>query len=574
MLYSRLFLPTAKEAPKDAAIQSHILMIRAGLIKKVGSGIYSLLPLGYRTIKKVENIIREEMDRIGGNEFYLPVLIPAELWKTSNRWYDMGQELYRLKDRGEQDYVLAPTHEEVFTYILKDHLRSYRDLPLTVYQIGFKFRDEIRPRFGVMRGKTFIMKDAYSFHPQGDAESLHGTYSDMSGAYRKIFQRCGLETVPVAADSGAMGGSQSEEFMVPSTVGEEEIVQCRKCIYVANKEKAECEVEHIDYRDTGPAELVETPNVKTIADLSEFLKIRTDHLIKTLLYKMPDGRFVIALIRGDLEVHETKLKNYLGVSEIEKASEEESREKLGMPMGFVGPICVKGAMIIADHSVREIKGGVTGANRVDYHYKNVSAERDFVPETYTDIRVVKEGDSCPKCGGSLSMFRGIELGHIFKLGDKYSRAFGVEYLDEDGSSKVPLMGCYGIGVERTVAAVIEQNHDDDGIIWPISVSPFHIYILPVKYEGRVKEVSNTLYRELSSSGVEALLDDRDERAGVKFKDADLIGIPFRVTIGEKSLENGKVELKVRNSKESTYIKVEEMVNVLKNMVTEELAKYR
>jgi prolyl-tRNA synthetase len=574
MLYSRLFLPTAKEAPKDAAIRSHILMIRAGLIKKVGSGIYSLLPLGYRTIKKVENIIREEMDRIGGNEFYLPVLIPAEFWKTSNRWYDMGQELYRLKDRGEQDYVLAPTHEEVFTYILKDHLRSYRDLPLTVYQIGLKFRDEIRPRFGVMRSKTFIMKDAYSFHPQEDAESLHSTYSDMSGAYRKIFQRCGLETVPVAADSGAMGGSLSEEFMVPSTVGEEEIVQCRKCRYVANKEKAECELEHIDFNDTGPAEIVETPNVKTIADLSEFLKIGTDHLIKTLLYKTPDGRFVIALIRGDLEVHETKLKNYLGVSEIEKAAEEESIEKLGMPMGFAGPIGVKGAMIIADHSVREIKGGVTGANRVDYHYKNVSAERDFVPETYTDIRVVKEGDSCPKCGGSLSMFRGIELGHIFKLGDKYSRAFGVEYLDEDGSSKVPLMGCYGIGVERTVAAVIEQNHDDDGIIWPISVSPFHVYILPVKYEGRVKEVSNILYRELSSSGVEALLDDRDERAGVKFKDADLIGIPFRVTISEKSLQGGKVELKVRNSKESTYLKVEEMADVLKTLVSEELSKYR
>jgi prolyl-tRNA synthetase len=574
MLYSKMFIPTAKEAPKDAAIKSHILMVRAGLIKKVSSGIYSLLPLGYRTIKKVENIIREEMDRIGGNEFYLPVIIPGELWKTSHRWYDMGQELFRLKDRGEQDYVLAPTHEEVFTFILKDHLRSYRDLPLTVYQIGLKFRDEIRPRFGVMRGKTFIMKDAYSFHPEGDTESLHRTYSDMAGAYRKIFQRCGLETIPVAADSGAMGGSQSEEFMVPSGVGEEEIVQCSACRYVANREKAECRLEHIDYEDTGKAELVGTPNIKTIADLSEFMKIGKDHLIKSLVYKTSEGKFVMALIRGDLEVHETKLKNVLRVPDMEKAPEEETKEKLGIPMGFAGPIGVKNIKIIADHSVQDIKGGVTGANRVDYHYKNVAAGRDFEPETYTDIRVVGDGDHCPKCGRALSVFRGIELGHIFKLGDKYSRAFNVEYLDEDGSSKVPLMGCYGIGVERTVAAVIEQNHDDDGIIWPISVSPFHVFILPVKYEGNVKDVSDKIYRELSDAGIEVLLDDRDERAGVKFNDADLIGIPFRITISEKTLQKGEVELKGRRTADPRRIPVDDATGILSTMVKQELDKYR
>ena len=574
MRYSRMFIPTAKEAPKDAVIQSHILMTRAGLIKKVSSGIYSLLPLGYRTVKKVEGIIREEMDRIGGNEFYLPVLIPGELWKTSRRWYDMGQELFRLTDRGEQDYVLAPTHEEVFTYILKDHIRSYRDLPLTVYQIGLKFRDEIRPRFGVMRGKTFIMKDAYSFHPEKDDESLHKTYSDMSGAYSRIFTRCGLETIPVAADSGAMGGSLSEEFMVPAKVGEEEIVHCAACGYVANREKATCRPEETTYEDTGELELVETPNVRTIADLSDFLGVGPERLVKTLCYKTPGGEYILALIRGDLEVNETKLKNYLGVPEIEKAQAEEAFSKLGIPMGFAGPVGVVDARIVADHSVGMIQGGVTGANRVDYHYKNVCAGRDFKPEKYIDIRVVGEGDSCAECGGKLSSFRGIELGHIFKLGDKYSRTFGLTYLDEDGTSKVPLMGCYGIGVERTVAAVIEQNHDKDGIIWPMPVSPFQVHILPVKYEGGVKEAADALYAGLSDSGVEVLLDDREERAGVKFKDADLIGIPLRVTIGEKSLGQGEVELKVRTSGESKRIKTDEAVSILQDMVRDALDTYR
>jgi prolyl-tRNA synthetase len=573
MLYSKLFIPTIKEPPKDAVIQSHILMIRAGLIKKVSSGIYSILPLGYRTIKKVENIIREEMDRIGGNEFFLPVLVPGELWKISNRWHDMGPELYRLKDRSEQDYVLTPTHEEVFTFLLKDHIKSYRDLPLTVYHIGLKFRDEIRPRFGVMRGKTFIMKDAYSFHPADDQASLHKTYSDMAGAYSKIFQRCGLETIPVVADSGAMGGSQSEEFMVPAAVGEEVIIKCSHCGYVANREKAACQLEQIVYRDTGKLELIETPNVKTIADLSEFLKIGEDHLIKTLVYKTSEGEFIIALIRGDLELHETKLKNYLGVPEIEKAPEDETKQKLGIPMGFAGPIGVKNAQIIADHSVRNIKGGVTGANRENYHYQNISTERDFGIQDYTDIRVVSDGDLCPTCGENLLMFRGIELGHIFKLGNKYSKAFGVEYLDENGSSRVPLMGCYGIGVERTVAAVIEQNYDEDGIIWPISIAPFHIHLLPVKHEGKVKEFSLSLYEQLAESGIEVLIDDRDERPGVKFNDADLIGIPYRITIGEKNLKQGIVELKERGEKESVSIPVKEITDLMKEKVTNELKKY-
>jgi prolyl-tRNA synthetase len=491
-------------------------MVRAGLVRKLSSGLYSFLPLGNRILKKVERIIREEMDRIGGNEFFLPVLIPGELWKESNRWYSMGAELFRLKDRNTQDYVLAPTHEEVFTYLLRDHIKSYRDLPLTVYHIGLKFRDEIRPRFGVMREKSFIMKDAYSFHPEADDESLDKSYNDMATAYRRIFRRCGLETIPVSADSGTMGGSASEEFMVASHVGEEEIVQCPACGYVANREKASCSEDTGEYRDTGELALVETPDVKTIADLENFLQIKQEFLIKTLIYRYrpiqereedidddgADGtwRFVMALIRGDLDINETKLRNVLSATEIVKAEIEDAMSELGIPIGFAGPIGVENLTIVADHSVHPIRGGVTGANKKDYHYTHVNTERDFKPTQYADIRLVREKDRCPSCGEPLKLFKGIELGHIFKLGNKYTRAFSVTYLDEDGSMKVPIMGCYGIGVERTIAAVIEQNHDKDGIIWPMSVTPFHIYLLPVKYGGKTGS-SATGSTESSPHGV-------------------------------------------------------------------------
>ncbi len=570
MRISKLFFPTLKEAPKDAAVQSHVLMIRAGLIKKVSSGIYSLLPLGNRVIKKVENIIREEMNRIGGNEFLLPVLIPGDMWKQSNRWFAMGAELFRLKDRNMQDYVLAPTHEEVFTVLLKDHIKSYRDLPLTVYHIGPKFRDEIRPRFGIMRGKTFTMKDAYSFHTSSDNESLDATYNDMASAYRRIFQRCGLHTIPVAADSGTMGGSDSEEFMVPAQVGEEEIVQCSSCGYAANRERAECLPEKRKYGDTGELELVHTPGVKTIADLTRFLNTGPEHLIKTLLFKTSEGAYVAALIRGDLEVNETKLKNRLGVPEIDKADSEETLKYLDIPLGFAGPVKVAGAVVIADASVKNIRGGVTGANRKDYHYKNVNAGRDFTPDSYTDIRLVGVGDRCPRCGETLSLFRGIELGHIFKLGDKYAKAFDVSYLDEAGDARVPLMGCYGIGVERTVAAVIEQNHDENGIIWPMSIAPYHVYILPIKYTGRMKEVSDRLYNELQAAGLEALLDDRELRPGVKFKDADLIGIPYRVNIGDKGLSENSVELAHRRSGKKEKVGLGEIGSIVRDKVEREL----
>jgi len=573
MRISKLFFPTLKEAPKDASIQSHVLMVRAGLIKKVSSGIYSMLPLGNRVVKKVENIIREEMNRIGGNEFLLPVLIPGDMWKQSDRWFSMGAELFRLRDRNLQDYVLAPTHEEVFTALLKDHIKSYRDLPLTVYHIGPKFRDEIRPRFGVMRSKTFTMKDAYSFHTSSDSESLDATYNDMASAYRKIFQRCGLNTIPVAADSGTMGGSASEEFMVPARVGEEEIVQCSSCGYVANRERAECQQENMEYENTGELELIHTPGVKTISDLTGFLDRGPEQLIKTLLFKTSEGGYIIALVRGDLEVNETKLKNHLGVPEIEKADPDDVLKSLGIPLGFAGPIGVTGTSVIGDNSIKNVRGGVTGANRKDYHYKNVNAGRDFTPETYTDLRLVGEGDRCPRCGKRLSLFRGIELGHIFKLGDKYTRAFDVSYLDEAGEAKTPLMGCYGIGVERTVAAVIEQNHDENGIIWPISISPYHVIILPIKYTGRMKEVSDGLYDELQAVGIETLLDDRELRPGVKFKDADLIGIPYRINIGDKGLSEESVELVHRRSGKKEQVDPGEIGPFVRDKVEQELKSF-
>ncbi|MFW6138501.1 MAG: proline--tRNA ligase [Spirochaetota bacterium] len=566
MYYSKFFIPTSKQVPKDTVIQSHILMIRAGLIKKLAGGIYSLLPLGNRVVKKVENIIREEMDRIGGSEFVLPVLIPGELWKMSSRWRTMGPELYRLKDRNQMDFVLAPTHEEVFTQLLKEHIKSYRDLPLLVYQIGLKFRDEIRPRFGVMRAKSFIMKDAYSFHSPDEPDSMDRTYNQMCLAYRRVFKRCGLETIPVAADSGAMGGAKSEEFMVPAEVGEEEIIRCSKCSYRANREKAVCKNEEIQYKDRGEVALVETPGIKTIDALSGFMEAPSAFMIKTLVYRTGQGNLVLVLIRGDLELNETKLKNYLGETEIYHAQPEESLQKLGIPLGFAGPVGVDSVHKVADLSIRGMKGVITGANRENYHYKNINEGRDFQPDCFTDLRLVNKRDKCPHCGASLEMFKGIELGHVFKLGDKYTKAFGVSYVDENETLKTPLMGCYGIGVERTVAAVIEQNHDHNGIIWPMSIAPFQVYILPIKYTGRIKEVCNNIKDQLEEEGLEAIVDDRPLRPGVKFMDADLIGIPFRITIGDKGLKNNQVELVERKTAFRENIPVSRITSVAKQKV--------
>ena len=574
MKYSKTFIPTSKEVPRDATISSHILMLRSGMIKKLSSGVYSILPIGLKVLRKIEEIIREEMNNIGSIEFSLPVLIPAELWKKSGRWYAMGPELMRLKDRNQQDFVLSPTHEEVFTEIMNDHIKSYRDLPMIVYQIGLKFRDEIRPRFGVMRAKTFIMKDAYSFHEEEDWDSLQNTYSEMSAAYKRIFNRCGLETIPVQADSGAMGGNKSEEFMVPSHIGEEEIVQCPSCGYVANIEKATSKINEVSYKDCGNMELLHTPNVKTIEDLSKFVDKPPENLIKTMVYKTDEDQYIMALIRGDLNVNETKLKNYLGVAEIFPAEEKEIEEKLKIPPGFMSPIGLDGVRVIADESVRKIKCGVCGGNKKDYHYIKVNIDRDIKNiETFIDIKTVKEGDLCINCGQSLKIFRGIELGHIFQLGDKYTKAFSMTYLDETGKEKHPIMGCYGIGVERTAAAIIEQNHDEDGIIWPITVAPYHLYILPIKYNGQTKEVSDRIYNNLMKDGYEIILDDRDIRPGVKFKDADLLGIPFRLTIGDKGLAEGKVELYERRTKNKELISVDTIEDKIKQLFKKEFKKY-
>jgi prolyl-tRNA synthetase len=408
----------------------------------------------------------------------------------------------------------------------------------------------------------------------------------MAGAYRRIFRRCGLETIPVAADSGTMGGSASEEFMVPSHVGEEEIAQCQACGYVANREKAAAGKDNVDYSDKGELALLETPGVKTIADLEQFLQMKQELFIKSLIYRYlpPEDKeanaeagsywkYVMALIRGDLDVNETKLKNILGATEIEKAEIDKVMERLGIPIGFAGPIGVENLKVIADHSIQPIRGGVTGANKEDYHYVHVNVDRDFEPAIYTDIRLVQENDPCPKCGEPLKLFRGIELGHIFKLGDKYTRAFSVTYLDEDGSMKIPIMGCYGIGVERTIAAVIEQNHDEDGIIWPISVAPFHVLLLPVKYAGKTREICDSVYSELSDRGIEVLLDDRDLRPGVKFKDADLLGIPYRITVGDRGIEEGTVELVQRRTGNREKIGVDGVISTVLKRVQNDLKSF-
>lgn len=569
MYASSFFIPTMREAPKDAVIPSHILMIRAGLIRKLYSGVYGLLPLGLRSVRKIENIIREEMDAIGGNEFLIPVIIPGDLWKQSGRWQSMGPELFRLRDRSDADFVLAPTHEEAFTAVLKDSIRSYRDLPLTVYHIGPKFRDEIRPRFGVMRGKTFIMKDAYSFHRAGDDPSLDRVYDDMARAYRRVFQRCGLQTVPVSADSGAMGGSVSEEFMVPAEVGEEEMVLCPSCGYAANREKAEAGSSRtVEYQDQGSLTEVATPGAKTIEALANFLNVGPEYLIKTLVFKTSDGRYVLALTRGDLDLNETKLKNHLGAVQLEKADIAETKRDLGIPLGYAGPVGVTNALIVADNSVKPIRGGVTGANREGFHFTGVNPGRDFTPEQYLDLGLVNEKDPCARCGTALNMVRGIELGHIFKLGDKYTKAFEVSYLEEDGSQAVPAMGCYGIGVDRTAAAIIEQNHDERGIVWPMQVAPFHVYLLPIKFEGRVKEFTVDLKQKLEAQGVEVLVDDRSVRPGVKFNDADLIGIPLRVTVGDKGLDQGSVEVYTRKTGEKKSVPQNDVVEHIVNLVRE------
>jgi prolyl-tRNA synthetase len=569
MRYSQYFIPTVKETPADAEVISHQLMLRAGMIRKLAAGIYNYLPLGLRSIRKVESIVREEMNRAGAIEILMPGVIPAELWKESERWEQYGKELLRIKDRKDAEFCLGPTHEEVVTDLVRREVKSYRQMPINLYQIQSKFRDEIRPRFGLMRGREFIMKDAYSFDVDGEAADL--SYEKMYQAYRRIFERCGLRFRAVEADTGSIGGSSSHEFMVLADSGEDAIVSCSSCEYAANVEKAESRpVEAVEHADPRPLERVATPEKRTIEEVSEFLGVHAASMLKTLVL-LADNEPVIALVRGDHELNEIKLKNILDCTELEMAGDEVVTKVTGAPVGFAGPVGLK-VRIIADLAVKGMKNSVTGGNEKDLHLKNVNLERDFQVTRFADIRNVVHGDACPRCeGGILEMWRGIEVGHVFKLGTKYSKALKATFLDADGKEQIIFMGCYGIGIGRTVAACIEQNHDENGIIFPIPIAPFQCIIsaLNIKEEP-VREASEAIYRQLLEAGVEVLLDDRDERPGFKFKDADLIGIPLRIVVGSKNLAQGNVELKDRKSSEVSLLPVAEAVEKVTALVADAL----
>ncbi len=562
MRYSKLFLPTLKESPAEAEVVSHKLMIRAGMIRKVASGLYTYLPLGLRAIRKVEQIIREEMNRAGAQELLMPMVQPAELWQESGRWKLYGPELLRLKDRHDRSFCLGPTHEEVICDTVRREVRSYRDLPLNLYQIQTKFRDEIRPRFGLMRGREFIMKDAYSFDV--DEEGLDRTYRAMYEAYCRIFQRCGLEFRAVEADTGSIGGHASHEFMVLADTGEDTIASCTSCSYAANVELAPVVTEYEpDHGPEEPMQEVATPGKRTVEEVTGFLQVALQRLVKTLVFEA-DGRPVAALVRGDHEINEVKLKNLLGAEELMMAGEGVVKRVTGAPVGFAGPVGLKEEVeVVADRALEGVRNFVCGANRQDAHLVGVNFGRDCPVPRFADIRVITESDPCPKCGAPVELRRGIEVGHIFKLGTKYSEPLGVTFLDENGKERPAIMGCYGIGVGRTVAAAIEQNHDDKGICFPPPIAPFDVIITVVNAkDGELMKAAEEMAEELEASGLEVLLDDRDERAGVKFKDAELIGIPVRVTIGKKLKVSGKVEVVRRRDGAVEELEPEQVADAL------------
>ncbi len=548
MRFSTLFAPTLKDDPTDAEVVSHKLLVRAGMIRQIARGIYDYLPLGLRVLKNVENIVREEMNRAGAQELLLPAVCPAELWQESKRWDVYGKELLRLKDRHERDFCIGPTHEEVITDVVRSAVRSYRDLPLNLYQVQTKFRDEIRPRFGLMRGREFLMKDAYSFHT--DKADCEREYRHMFEAYERIFRRCGLEFRAVEADTGAIGGSLSHEFQVLADSGEDAIAACSACSYAANVELAalgEPTPDALTEEVSVELQRVATPSQRTVEDVSSYLDLPVDRFIKTLIFEKDDGSPVAALVRGDQTLSEAKLRAALGCEWVRLAEADTVHEVTGASVGFAGPVGLD-APIVADLSLHGIRGAASGANSDDEHLVGVEHGRDFgTGVTFADLREAVAGDRCPRCGeGTYAIHRGIEVGQVFYLGTKYSNALGATYLDAEGQTKPIEMGCYGIGISRTMAAAIEQSHDDDGIIWPQPLSPYPVEIIPVSLtDAAVVETAEKLDAALREKGHEALVDDRDERAGVKFKDADLIGIPLRVTVGKKGLEKGIVELKHR-----------------------------
>ena len=573
MKFSQLFVPTLKEDPAEAEVVSHKLMVRAGMIRKLASGIYTYLPVGLRALRKVENIIRTEMNRAGAQEILMPGVQPAELWQESGRWEHYGKELLRFKDRHDRDYCMGPTHEEVVTDLIRREVRSYRDLPVNLYQIQQKFRDEIRPRFGVMRGREFGMKDAYSF--DADESGAEGSYRAMFDAYTRIFKRCGLKFSSVEADSGAIGGSFSHEFMVIADTGEDEIVSCGACGYAANTEKAELkppsEIAEPD-QNAAAYEKVLTKDMRTVDEVVSFLGVKPEALIKTMIYQAPDGP-VAVLIRGDRAVNEIKLKNLLDVPEAEMAGPAVIEDLTGAAVGFTGPVGLK-ARLLADQGIKAMARAVVGANETDFHLTGVVPGRDFTVSGYHDLAMAQAGDPCPRCGQPISVGRGIEVGHVFKLGTKYSEALGAKYLDAEGRECLIIMGCYGIGTGRTVAAAIEQNHDEHGIIWPVPLAPFEAVVLPLQAQDEaVMEAAEKLYRELLDLGIEALFDDRPERAGVKFKDADLIGIPYRLSVSKKTLAAGQTEFKARTGGEIELWDLSEAAGRIKRMRDQALSEY-
>ncbi len=570
MRWTEYLLPTLKETPAEAEIISHRLMVRAGLVRKLSSGIYSLLPLGLRAVKKVENIVREEMNRAGGSEILMPVLSPSELWTESGRWNVYGKELMRVKDRHDRFFALGPTHEEVVTDIVRRDVRSYRQLPLILFQIQTKFRDEVRPRFGVVRAREFLMKDAYSFHR--DEACLAKTYDRMFEAYTRIFKRCGLRFGPVEADSGAIGGDVTHEFMVFAETGESQVFAC-DCGYAATIDTAECEpVQAAAEAGQAALEKVSTPGTTTVEEVTQFLKKKPSELLKTIIYKVGD-EYAAVLVRGDREVNEIKLGRALGTTDFVMAAAEEIEKVTGGPLGFSGPVGLKGVRLIADHRVAGMANMVTGANEADAHYVNVNLGRDFDVREFHDVIVAIEGDPCKCCGKPLSTWRGIEVGQIFKLGTKYSEVMKARFLDEQGEEHPFVMGCYGIGVTRTVAAAIEQHNDKDGIVWPISIAPFEVHILPTNVSDEdLRETAEAIYTGLTDAGIEVILDDRDERAGNKFKDADLVGTPLRVTVGERAAKEGKVELRHRKTGETIKLDRREAVRIIVDTVKDEKRK--
>lgn len=568
MRVSKLYAPTLREVPAEAEVVSHQLMLRAGFMRKAAGGIYTYLPLAWRVLKKIERIVREEMDAKGSQELLMPIVQPAEIWQESGRWDVYGAEMFRLQDRHNRCFCLGPTHEEMVTTLIRGDVRSYRQLPLSVYQIQNKYRDERRPRFGLMRGREFIMKDAYSF--DCDEAGLDRSYQDMYDAYTNIFTRCGLNFRPVEADSGAIGGSGSHEFMVIADSGEAEIVFCTSCDYAANVEKAELFPLEAEEEAMLTKEEVVTPDCKTIADVCAYLKLPVDHSVKAVAYNSEKG-LILCFVRGDHEVNEIKVINTCGVIDLEMATEEQLAAA-GTVGGYMGPVGIdnKKVIVVVDATVMKMHNVCCGANKEGFHFINVNPDRDFTPTYVADIRLIQEGDPCPHCGGEVSKARGIEVGQVFKLFTKYSSALKATYLDENGKEQPMVMGCYGVGVSRTMAAAIEQNYDDNGIIWPIEIAPYHVLVVPVNTKDEASAAkAEEIYMQLKKVGLETVIDDRNERPGVKFKDADLIGYPLRVVVGLKTLTEGKLEVKIRKTGEIRYLPLDgDYVQDIKNIIAE------